>query len=85
MRWTFGVAFGRRRHSFACSQHGLTMDVCTLTRGGPHGWMLMVAKKYWWVGADDRRFRNLRSARALSGRRADLLAWLRGHEIALER
>jgi hypothetical protein len=46
--------------------------------------MLMVAKKYWWVGADDRPFRNLQ-ARALSGRRSDLLAWLCGHEIALER
>ncbi len=85
-RWTHdGVDFDRERHSFTSSRHGIVIEIFTLTRGGRHGWSLMVTKEYWWAGPDAKPFKNLRWARPLSGQRADLFAWLRAQEAALER
>jgi hypothetical protein len=85
-RWTHdGVEFERERHSFTGPRHGLTIEIVTLTRCGRRGWSLMVTKEYWWAGADGKAFKNLRWARPLSGRRTDLLAWLRAQEMELER
>ena len=85
-RWTHeGVEFERERHSFSGPKHGLTIEIITLTRTGRRGWSLMVTKEYWWAGAESRAFKNLRWARPLSGQRADLLAWLRAQEAALDR
>jgi len=85
-RWTHeGVEFERERHSFAGPKHGLTIEICTLTRGGRRGWSLMVTKEYWWAGAETQAFKQLRWARPLRGQRSDLLAWLRTQEAALDR
>jgi hypothetical protein len=85
-RWTFGgVEFERERHSFTGPKHGLTIEIYTLTRPGRRGWSLMVTKEYWWAGEDSKALKNLRWAKPLSGQRADLLAWLRAQEAALER
>ena len=85
-RWTYdGVEFERERHSFSGPKHGLTIEIITLTRTGRRGWSLMVTKEYWWAGAESKAFKNLRWARPLSGQRADMLAWLRAQEAALDR
>jgi hypothetical protein len=85
-RWTHdGVEFERERHSFTSSRHGIVIEIFTLTRGGRHGWSLMVTKEYWWAGPDATPFKNLRWARPLSGQRSDLFTWLRAQEAALER
>jgi hypothetical protein len=84
-RWTHdGVDFERERHTFTGPRHSLTIDIFTLTRGGRRGWSLMVAKEYWWAGAEGRAFKNSRWARPLSGQRADLFAWLRKQQAALD-
>ena len=86
VRWSHnGVAFERERHSFTSPQHGLTIDICTLSCSGRRGWSLMVTKEYWWAGAESRPFKNLRWARPISGQRGDMLAWMRAQEAALER
>jgi hypothetical protein len=85
-RWTHdGVEFERERHSFASSRHGIVIEIFTLTRGGRHGWSLMVTKEYGWAGPDATPFKNLRGARPLSGERSDLLTWLRAQEADLDR
>jgi len=85
-RWTHdSVEFERERHSFTSSRHGIVIEIFTLTRGGRHGWSLMVTKEYWWAGPDATPFKNLRWARPLGGQRSDLFAWLRAQEAALER
>jgi hypothetical protein len=84
--WTHdGVEFERERHSFSGPKHGLTIEIVTLTHSGRRGWSLMVTKEYWWVGAENKAFKNLRWARPISGQRNDLFAWLRAQEAALER
>lgn len=84
--WTFdGVEFERNRHTFTGPRHGLAIEIFTLTHGGRRGWSFMVTKEYWWAGPDNKAFKNTRWARPLSGRRSDLMAWLRAQEEALER
>ncbi len=84
-RWTHdGVNFERERHSFTGPRHSVTIDIFTLTRGGRHGWSLMVTKEYWWAGAQGKPFKNSRWARPLGGQRGDLFAWLRKQEAALD-
>jgi len=85
-RWTHdGVEFERERHSFTSSRHGIVIEIFTLTRGGHHGWSLMITKEYWWAGPDATPLKTLRWARPLSGQRSDLFTWLRAQEAALER
>jgi hypothetical protein len=85
-RWTFdGVDFERERHSFAGANHGFAVDIITLTRTGRRGWSFMVAKEYWWAGAESKPLKSLRWARPTSGQRSDMLAWMRAQETALER
>jgi hypothetical protein len=85
-RWTHdGVDFERERHSFSSSRHGIVIEIFTLTRSGRRGWALMVTKEYWWAGPDAKPFKNLHWARALSGKRSDLFAWLRAQDAAQER
>jgi hypothetical protein len=82
--WTHaGAEFERERHSFTSPRHGIVIDIITVTLKGRRGWLLMVTKEYWW-GPDDKPFKNLRWARPLGGQRADLFAWLRAQEAALE-
>ena len=85
-RWTHdGVEFERERHSFSGPRHGLTIEIITLTGSGRRGWTLMVTKEYWWAGAENKPFKNLRWARPLNGQRSDILAWMRAQESGLER
>jgi hypothetical protein len=85
-RWTHdSVEFERERHSFTGPKHGVTIEIFTLTRSGRRGWSLMVVKEYWWAGVESKPFKNARWARPLAGQRADLFAWLRVQETALER
>lgn len=85
-RWTHDdVEFERERHSFTSSRHGIVIEIFMLTRGGRHGWSLMVTKEYWWAGPDATPFKNLRWARPLSGERSDLFTWLRAQEADLDR
>jgi hypothetical protein len=85
-RWSHdGVDFEYERHSFTGSKHGLTIEIFTLTRAGQCGWSLIVTKEYWWAGPESKALKNLRWARALSGRRADVLNWMRAQEAALAR
>jgi hypothetical protein len=80
-----GVEFERERHSFSGAKHGLTIEIVTLTRAGRRGWSLMVTKEYWWAGPDNKPFKNLRWARPVSGRRNDMLDWMRAQDAALDR
>jgi hypothetical protein len=85
-RWTYdGVEFERERHSFTGPNHGLAVDIVTLTRPGRRGWKLMVTKEYWWAGTESKPLKNLHWARATAGQRNDVLAWMRAQETALER
>ena len=81
LRWSHdGVEFERERHSFTASQHGLAIEISTLTRPGRRGWSLMVVKEYWWAGEESKALKNLRWARPLSGQRNDILSWLQAQE-----
>jgi hypothetical protein len=85
-RWTFdGVEFERERHSFTGPNHGLAVDIVTLTRPGRRGWKLMVTKEYWWAGTESKPLKNLHWARPTGGQRNDILAWMRAQEAALDR
>lgn len=84
-RWSFdGVELSRERHSFQGPEHGLTIEIFTLTRAGKRGWKLMVTKEYWWVGAENRPLKTLHWARAIGGQRAELMTWLRAQELAFD-
>jgi hypothetical protein len=85
-RWTFdGVEFERERHSFTGPNHGLAVDIVTLTRPGRRGWKLMVTKEYWWAGMESKPLKNLHWARPTAGQRSDILAWMRAQEATLDR
>jgi hypothetical protein len=85
-RWIHdGVDFERERHSFSGAKHGLAIEIVTLTRPGRRGWSLMVTKEYWWAGPDNKAFKNLRWARPVSGRRNDMLDWMRNQDAAMDR
>jgi hypothetical protein len=76
--WTHdGVEFERERHSVTGPKHGLAIEIFTLTRSGRNGWSLVVIKEYWWAGQEGKALKNLRWSRPTSGRRGDILAWLR--------
>lgn len=80
-QWTHnGVQFERERHSVSGPKHGLVIEIYTLTRPGRRGWSLMVIKEYWWAGTASKALKNLRWARPISGRRDDILVWLRAQE-----
>jgi len=85
-RWSHeGVEFERERHNFAGPRYGLTIEIVTVTRAGRRGWSLMVTKEYWWVGPDNKAFKNLRWARQVNGQRNDMLSWMRTQGVALDR
>lgn len=85
-RWVVdGVEIERERHSFTGPKHGLAIEICTLTRPGRRGWTLMVTKEYWWAGEENRALKNLRWAKPVSGQRADILAWMKVQESALDK
>ncbi|HUZ32689.1 MAG TPA: hypothetical protein VMV19_11410 [Xanthobacteraceae bacterium] len=82
--WTHdGVEFERERHSVMTRQHGLAIEIFTLTRPGRRGWSLMVTKEFWWAGEESRALKNLRWARPISGQRGDILTWLRSQEAKI--
>jgi hypothetical protein len=74
------VEFERERYSVTVLKHGFAIEIFTLTRPGSRGWSLMVTKEYWWAGADSKALKNVRWARPISGRRGDILSWLRAQE-----
>jgi len=84
--WTHdGVACERERHSFSGPNHGLSIEIVTLTRTGRNGWSVMIVKEYWWAGSEGRALKALRWAKLLKGQRAELLSWLRAQETLLGR
>jgi hypothetical protein len=86
LRWVHdGVEFERARHSSMDPNHGLAIEIFTLTRTGRRGWTLMVIKEYWWAGKESKPLKNLRWARITNGQRSDAFTWLREQEVALER
>jgi hypothetical protein len=86
LRWLHdGVEFERARHSSMGPNHGLAIEIFTLTRTGRRGWTLMVIKEYWWAGKESKPLKSLRWARITSGQRSDVFTWLREQEVALER
>jgi hypothetical protein len=80
-----GVEFERERHSVMGPKRGLAIEIFTLMRPGRGGWSLMVIKEYWWIGEESRALKNLRWARPISGRREDILSWLRMQEAKVGR
>jgi hypothetical protein len=85
-QWTHaGVQFERERYSVTGPKHGLVIEIFTLTRPGRRGWSLMVIKEYWWAGKESKALKNLRWARPTSGKRSDILAWLRAQEAKIGR
>jgi hypothetical protein len=84
-RWSIeGVECERDRHSFSGPKYGITIEIFTLTRPGKRGWSLMVVKEYWWAGKDMDAMRMPHWAKLNAGQRADVFAWLRRQELALE-
>jgi hypothetical protein len=74
-RWTYeGIDFERERLSLSGPNHGLAVDIVTLTRAGRRGWKLMVTKEFWWVGPDSNPLKNLHWARQIAGQRNDIPA-----------
>jgi hypothetical protein len=85
-QWTMeGVNCIRERHSFNGPTHGFAVEIISLDRSGKRGWKLMVVKEYWWLGNESKALKTLRWARAIGGRRIDILAWFRDQEANLER
>jgi hypothetical protein len=83
-RWTHdGVEFTRERHSFSGPHHSLSIEIFTLTRPGRRGWSILVTKEYWWVGAENKPFKNTRWARPIGGQRGDFLTWLRTQDAKI--
>ena len=78
------MLFERERHSFMGPRHGVAIEIFTLMRPGRRGWILIVTKEYWWVGEESKALKNLHWARATSGQRSDIMAWLRAQEAALD-
>jgi hypothetical protein len=85
-RWAVDdVRFERERHSFSGRTHCYAIDVFMLSRPGRRSWTLMVAKEYWWDGDHKRAIRMQSWSRPIEGSRRDIMAWLRGQEIDLQR
>jgi hypothetical protein len=84
--WTHDrVEFEYERHSVMTPKHSLAIEIFTLSRSGRLGWSLMVIKEYWWAGEESKALKNLRWARAITGRRNDILAWLRAQDAKVGR
>jgi hypothetical protein len=79
-----GVACTRERHSFGGGAYNFTVEVVTMTRPGRQGWTLMVVKEFWWTGDREKDLRSTRWAQLLSGRRNDVIAWMRKQEERLD-
>jgi hypothetical protein len=82
--WTHdGAGWERERHSFSGINHGLTIEIVTITRPGKRGWSVKVVKEYWWGGVDNKPLKMLRWAKPISGQRAYILQWFRDQEATL--
>jgi len=80
-RWRFGGAeWESARHSFTCASHGFVAEITTVAG---EGWLLLVAKEYWWAGDKTDALRNQRWAKLAKGKPDAVLAWLRRQEKAL--
>lgn len=85
-RWSFdGVDCEHERHSFTGRAHGFAVETFTLTRPGRRGWSLLVVKEFWWVGEASDAARITQWARPTSGRRSDIIGWLRAQETGFAR
>jgi hypothetical protein len=77
-RWVVdGVTWTRERHSFAGQTHSFTTEVFTGSCPGHQGWTLLVVKEHWWKGNQER---SQRWVLLTSGRRAEVMAWLKKQE-----
>lgn len=84
-QWTFAeVDWLRERHSFTGADHGFSVEVFRLTRGGRSTWTLLLVKEHWWGGPKKDAVKQLQWARPLAGRGADVLVWLRERERLLD-
>jgi hypothetical protein len=85
-QWTYGdVDWARDRYSVTGPHHGLVIEIFTLNRKGRRGWSLMVVKEHWWAGSETEAIKSTRWARPVSGRRSDIIEWLRQHELEIDR
>jgi hypothetical protein len=80
-----GVEWVRERTSVTGRSHGFVIEVITLTKAGRNAWCLMVTKEHWWIGEATEAIRSGRWARAITGRRKDILEWFRKHEVEIDR
>ncbi len=80
-RWRFGGAeWESARHSFTGAAHGFVAEVTTVAG---EGWLLLVAKEYWWAGGKENALRNQRWAKLVKGKPDAVLGWLRRQEKTL--
>lgn len=79
------LTWQRERHSYTGPKHGLSIEIVTITHPGRYGWSVMIVKEYWWVGSESRAVKSARWAKAISGRRNDIMSWFRTQESLLNR
>lgn len=85
-RWAVDdVRIERERHSFSGRTHCFAIDVFMLSRPGRRSWTLMVAKEFWWDGGHKRAIKMQGWSRSIDGSRREIMAWVRGQEIDLQR
>jgi hypothetical protein len=83
--WNYGgVEWVRDRYNITGKQHGLVIEIFTLTRVGRRSWSLMVVKEHWWAGAENDAIKSTRWARPTGGRRNDIMEWLRQQELLFD-
>lgn len=81
-RWRFGGAeWESARHSFTGAAHGFVAEIVTVEG---EGWLLLVAKEYWWAAGKEDALKNQRWAKVAKGKQDTVMAWLRKQEKALD-
>ena len=85
-QWEYGGAeWVRDRYSLLGPAHGIVIEIFTVRKTGRHGWSFMVTKENWWAGQESQAIKSTRWARPLTGRRTEIMQWLRDKELELDR
>jgi hypothetical protein len=74
-----GVACTRDRHRFSGQTYSFTVEVVDirLVAAGRISWHVIIVNEWWRAGDADMNIRNTKWLKVLSGKAADVIAWMR--------
>lgn len=85
VEWTIdGVTCRRERHSYAGPHYSFAVEATTCTKAAQPDWTMIVVKEYWWKGSRREVIKSQQWANLVSGRRADLMAWMNRQKTTLD-